>query len=373
MIGTRAAAPILAWIWLSSAALLGCSRAARQPAASSEKSALLATQKAFSVIPLPTARSNSPANGVLPVACPDWGPESAWGVSSPSWLIATIAVVKRGLCARLAKDQARQPTWSVSCVELSTAKEAGTWAITTIHDGSLYNTTQIAHAESNLNAVKTLWIRPPADPVELEREQPGPLMGATMFDFDGDGRAELITQATNGGTGSRTFNTVQIWTVSGAGIVPFGESAQRRLIDISDRNKDGRPEFLADPYRLPLSSAHDTVRPQPGWALLVEVTSSGKLVEDGALARAAALERCPVPDRLLEELRVGRGRCVPAYIHCAKLWNLPPDQIRSALDAFCEQERYDEQPSCPDSRASWQRIVDTQLPFTLTASAGATP
>lgn len=195
---------------------------------------------------------------------------------------------------------------------------------------------------------------------------------AALFDFDGDGRSEVITE-TRHGSGKESFNIVQVWTAKRDAVTPFGDTASRRLVGIADTNQDRRPDFFMDPYGLPFTGNTAFLAPQDPWSLSVEVTAQGQLVEDGAVAQGHALARCPGASGLRDTLLRTYGACVPQYLHCAKLWELPEQEVEATLDAFCEAERYDAKPYCPSFRATWRQMYGARLPLRLSQPTGGAP
>jgi hypothetical protein len=195
-----------------------------------------------------------------------------------------------------------------------------------------------------------------------------------LFDFDADGRSELILRVRQGHHQTKSyFDRVQLWTAKPSGIVPFGETTARRLIDVVDRDQDRHPELLADPYGLPVEGDTELLLPQAAWAVLLELAPDGQLLEASSAARAQALSLCPSPVGILQSLPRTSGPCVAQYMHCANLWQVPDAELEPALDAFCEAERYDERPYCPKLREAWRKLFHTRLPFSLLVSPGGAP
>jgi len=263
-----------------------------------------------------------------------------------------------------------------TCFEQALTGELGSWALRvtlapTPGDPATWQLVYLTKEQQLLKSppehglVIMDYPRYPKDPVDVPRI-------AALFDFDGDGRSEVITE-TRHGSGKEAFQIVQVWTAKGNAVTQFGDTATRRLVGIADTNQDRRPDFFMDPYGLPFDGDSAFLPPQDPWAISVEIGSSGHIVENGAVARGHALATCPGTSGLRETLLRSRGACVPQYLHCAKLWALPEPEVAATLDAFCEAERYDPEPYCPAFRATWRRMYGATLPFRLSEQTGGAP
>jgi len=107
--------------------------------------------------------------------------------------------------------------------------------------------------------------------------------------------------------------------------------------------------------------------------MAVELRPNGQVLDDGLQTELQARAQCPSASGLRDTLLSTRGPCVPLYLHCAKLWATPEQEVEAALDAFCEAERYDANPYCATHRATWSQMNHVRLPLQLTESTGGAP
>jgi len=132
-----------------------------------------------------------------------------------------------------------------NCIERSLNGELGSWAlqVTLAPKPGDPATWQLVYLTQEQQLLKSApghglvimdYPQNPTDPVDVPRL-------AALFDFDGDGRSEAVTE-TRHGTGSKSFKLVQVWTAKGSVVSPFGDTATRRFVEIIDSNQDRYPD-----------------------------------------------------------------------------------------------------------------------------------
>jgi hypothetical protein len=366
-----ASARAVGWLWLASA--LGCSAPSTQleahglapPASSNGRT----SAQAFRVIELPERPAPSPRLSPTTACEPDLLERTPvyrgllhvrrpWQICKNSSRRVTPARQSPGDRCSEYQLETERGSWALEVTFAPQAGEPATWRL-------IYQTEQHPTLESASGRGYALRDYP----LHSSGEQVDVPEIIELFDFDGDGRSELITSTRHGSQELRSyFHLLQVWTAKGGAITAYGDTAARRLVAIVDRDADRRPEFLTDPYDLPFDGHVERLRPHASWASLLELGPSGRLLEAGFPTRAHALALCPSPRGSTAAIPHGRGPCIAAYVHCANLWQTPAPEVEQALDAFCEAERYDEQPYCPTFRESWRRLFHTRLPFTLAST-----
>lgn len=170
-----------------------------------------------------------------------------------------------------------------------------------------------------------------------ERKMPA-FMG--RFDYDGDGRDELIfenTEAADQGRYQRTTNVVL--SAPKDRIEPYGPMRSFAFSEVEDVDGDGRPDFLV-PYS---STAEPCYGLAPttiyGPLLLVHSLPDGTFTMSDSLCRRWARAECPDAPKAVE---ASSSPSMDAYgtASCARLWGQEPDDIaapyRTAL-FFCDQ------------------------------------
>ena len=188
---------------------------------------------------------------------------------------------------------------------------------------------------------------------------PGSARLVAVFDFDADGRSEVVTlvQAFTDAT-AYPFNTIQVWSAGQKAVEPLPATKGQRLIDVRDVDGDGRPEFVEDLYRVQLGTSLGGKREaQIEWSSLLEITGRATTRNDGGLARDFAREICPSGENLLGFLAEAPEHCVAHVAHCAAVWGIPAADTHAALERYCTGERAHPDGWCAESLPQWKLIA----------------
>lgn len=153
-----------------------------------------------------------------------------------------------------------------------------------------------------------------------------------IYDFDGDGRSELVAwpfPGNHGSCGAEGKLLVLQATAKGIGNYPVGYPANR----MADADADGRPDLLDDHY---------FTAPDPGGGLcgdavvqgppvLIHALAGGTFTRDDVVTRGYARARCPSKPAVLHD-----------DVPCARIWGATEAEVLdSATRAFAKLPKED--------------------------------
>jgi hypothetical protein len=179
----------------------------------------------------------------------------------------------------------------------------------------------------------------------------------TQFDFDGDGRDELVVQTHEWGNGGGSKDDAELLRAVGTSVGDYPVGFH--FTDVLDADGDGRPDLVDGDYFL-----HDDsecglyTRQIRGVPLLLHSLADGTFSMSDEVARRWAVTQCPAPP-------AATGRLDAAAASCARLWG------RSAADIGKSQGT---PPPCAGSDpASIEGLVSRAPPFASLALDTPTP
>jgi hypothetical protein len=149
---------------------------------------------------------------------------------------------------------------------------------------------------------------------------------AAQFDFDGDGRDELLLDDMFHDNGSPPFFSMEVLRAKGSVVedYPVGFHVDQT----TDADGDGRPDFVTNTYFSAAGKcAHGTgnAADMLGVPLLVHSLPGGTFTMSDDVARRWAKRECPTAPRALQST---------VEVSCSRLWGRAADEIaRDAPDA----------------------------------------
>jgi hypothetical protein len=211
----------------------------------------------------------------------------------------------------------------------------GLWAV--VVDDAAY----VEDADQG-NSVRGHWsvVRVGADGAELRltraaewisRSLPG-VTGAVVYDYDGDGEAELVLLRRTSVSEGADDPDGEVLTVRGGAVVPYAPAAGIEPDEARDVDADGRPDLVTrTPYRADGDdSPSDFTYLMEGPALLAHALPDGSFSRSDAVAAGFAREQCPRRDA-----SAGGATIDGASVVCARLWGVPAATVAGAVRARC--------------------------------------
>lgn len=170
----------------------------------------------------------------------------------------------------------------------------------------------------------------------------------TLFDFDGDGDAEIIVvtqieEVSESGLGNVTRRG-RVWSGRDA-IAPYPAARDIVIEDVRDIDGDGRPDLLTrDPYAGSATITCGSEDPYPvlGPLLVAHALPGGTFSRGDSVAVDRARRECPTrPATLLRPDAASAGAIdLVASAHdiaCARLWGALAEPIVAAVAAGCRR------------------------------------
>jgi hypothetical protein len=156
-----------------------------------------------------------------------------------------------------------------------------------------------------------------------------------VYDFDGDGRSEIVTTETEWSNGGGTAVRVEAWR-GGPKVEPYPIGFP--VTGTLDADGDGRPDFVDEGYfetTPPCFGLYPVAR--HGVPLLVHALPNGTFTMGDETSRRWARTQCPSSPTA--------GAAEPTVAACMRLWGKPPDAIVRGLDPkpdFCGEPKSSE-------------------------------
>lgn len=243
----------------------------------------------------------------------------------------------------LLRGEARAPDEPFQCL----AGETGTWAIVASHD--VWADFEKLAPEDDCfvwtpNARLSLIFQHGG--VELER--PGLTMDRTAhggeipyltkpFDYDGDGRGEMVLTVDIDGEGSNT-TLFSIYSPQGSAIVPYAPAARLEIEAFEDPDRDGRPDLVLPAHRA--QTSNDGIEGlHTLFPALAHSLRGGAFSLDDEVTRAFTAKHCatlpqPGPVIVRDGLRddVASGHAIV----CARRRGVSERKIVAALGRSCK-------------------------------------
>jgi hypothetical protein len=203
-----------------------------------------------------------------------------------------------------------------------------------------------------------------------------------VFDYDGDGRGEVILAPTVWGTD--TFESDRRWrmyTARGGAVTPYAPAvAAEPFSGVADVDGDGRPDLLDDETfttSMRCSPESGTIE---GPTLLVHARPDGTFSRDDAAARAFVARQCPAPPAWLAAVE-GESDFARAWfdVACARLWGASAETVVQSLVVALQRPGSRLTDTCESFRllahGAMQRpplvLTAADLPVTLTPRRAA--
>lgn len=355
----------------------------------------------------PPGPVGAPAS-MAPAAAPAPGAASALGSSVAHASIAPVmGEVLTARCARLAQ-QAKQRIDSVRGVDMfDAARETlaifgrcwpagrGAWALS-------LDKIQIEGTVAFTGRWSVVYLNPdgaasaaaPALPVPDQRDDlagDAPnldftvgnhvhLREPTLFDYDGDGVAELILPLGSTLLESGSWERGRVWTARSGKVAIYGPARELVVRDVRDVDRDGRPDLLIrDPYAMATEFPYSGFSMElTGPELVAHALPGGGFAQGDAVAETVARAACPRrPGKLVvrapEEREIESERTAVNVV-CARLFGVPAAQVRAELLRTC---KYDEKAEPGSFNCHFQEIflkwaaVPPPLVLTAARPAGA--
>ena len=189
------------------------------------------------------------------------------------------------------------------------------------------------------------------------------------FDYDGDGRAEVILRPTVWGTDPpEDLERWRVYTARGGAVVPYAPAAAVEVTGVEDVDRDGRPDLLdANTFATPGGCGQGSGFLY-GPTLVAHSLADGTFARDDAAARAYARAQCPAPPA---RLHPGDGPDAFAQtvfnVSCARLWGASAEAVVSQLVAAMREPGSGLEDSCESFRLLATHAVQ-HPPFVLTSA-----
>lgn len=160
-----------------------------------------------------------------------------------------------------------------------------------------------------------------------------------VFDYDGDGKAEIVLQVGSQISEGGTWEHGRVWTARG-GTVHLYEPARNLLAHaVRDVDGDGRPDLLIHrPYSLVVNGPIDTDE-LTGPELLAHALPGGGFSTSDPVAAATARVSCPQRPAALVVRQSDLSYDVvttATNVACARLWGIPREQVEAEIRRDCK-------------------------------------
>lgn len=185
-----------------------------------------------------------------------------------------------------------------------------------------------------------------------------------ITDFDRDGAPEVVVRSGRPLDSSGTPEwTYEVWTLKGAGIVPYAPAAKLKTVWLEDVDSDGIPELVVDPHDIQLGNSMYWSGAKRDWSLVAHAKPDGTFSLDDDVAKKYARSLCPARPSLRKAL-AGGPLCFAGVAHCARLWSVDSSEIIAAFEAAC-REAGSENQLCELNQNAWAKVASAKPPLAL--------
>lgn len=192
-----------------------------------------------------------------------------------------------------------------------------------------------------------------------------------VFDYDGDGAAELIAQRSEQyweGSDRR----IVMWSFAGGTVGPYAPAADIDLDQVFDFDHDGRPDLVSIHRYWSGTPCGMDPPPEGTPEVLFHSVPGGSFSPSDAVAAAYLRERCPAsPARIFDGEEDCGGVAARHNIACARLWGASADAVRARMQREFDRLPDDVAEAIDYEWDSLQEFAAVEPPLSLATAAPA--